>query len=73
MVYSNENQQYELVGITSFRDVCTTEGLFTRVVPFINWILGILENPPPTPLPLPTIPSPAPTIPTTTTPEILGK
>ncbi|CAF1129781.1 unnamed protein product [Rotaria sordida] len=54
MVYSNDSQQYELVGITSFRDVCTTEGLFTRVAPFANWILTILNNPPSTPRPITT-------------------
>ncbi|CAF3016792.1 unnamed protein product [Rotaria sp. Silwood2] len=54
MVYSNNNQQYELVGITSFRNACTTEGLFTRVAPFVNWILTILNNPPPTPPPITT-------------------
>lgn len=48
MMYSNESSQYELVAITSFRNVCTTEGVFTRVEPFSDWILNILENPPAT-------------------------
>ncbi|CAF1122811.1 unnamed protein product [Rotaria sp. Silwood1] len=54
MVFSNDSQQYELVGITSFRNECTTEGLFTRVAPFVNWILTTLNNPPPTPPPITT-------------------
>ncbi|CAF1310617.1 unnamed protein product [Adineta steineri] len=49
MTFSNNTQDYELVGVTSFRSSCTTEGLFTRVAPFLDWISGILENPPPTP------------------------
>ncbi|CAF1279639.1 unnamed protein product [Adineta steineri] len=49
MTFSNNTQDYELVGVTSFRSACTTEGLFTRVAPFLDWISGILENPPPTP------------------------
>ncbi|CAF1277637.1 unnamed protein product [Adineta steineri] len=49
MTFSNDTQDYELVGVTSFRSSCTTEGLFTRVAPFLDWISGILENPPPTP------------------------
>jgi len=54
VIYSNDTQQYELVGITSFRNVCTSEGLFTRIASFADWILTILENPSP---PLPTTPS----------------
>ena len=73
MIYSNEDQRYELVGITSVRSACTTEGLFTRIAPFLDWITEILENPPPTPPPFITFPTAAPTVPTTTTPEILGK
>ncbi len=68
MIFSYDTQEYELVGVTSFRNACITEGLFTRVAPFINWILPILENPPSTPA-LFTLPS---TVPTTTKPEILG-
>ncbi|CAF2120402.1 unnamed protein product [Rotaria magnacalcarata] len=49
MVYSNDSAQYELVAITSFRNACITEGLFTRVIPFVDWILNILKNPPATP------------------------
>jgi len=45
IIYSNNTQQYELVGITGFRNVCTSEGLFTRTAPFADWILTILENP----------------------------
>jgi hypothetical protein len=73
MVYSNENQQYELVGITSYRDECTSEGLFTRIEPYINLILTILNKPPPTPPPEPTIPTLPPSLSTTTPPEIIGK
>jgi hypothetical protein len=71
MIYSNDSQQYELVGVTNFRNICTTEGLFTRVLPFTNWILRILNDPPPTP-PVLTLPTLATTVPTTTPPEILG-
>jgi hypothetical protein len=68
MIYSNVTEQYELVGVTNFRNICITEGLFTRVLPFAEWIWTVLDNPPPTP-PIPTL---ATTIPTTTPPEILG-
>jgi hypothetical protein len=62
MIDSNTTtQQYELVGVTSYRNVCTAEGLFTRIAPYVDWILTILGNPPPTPLPITT------TIRTTTT------
>ena len=67
MIYSNDSQQYELIGITSFRNVCTNEGLFTRIVPFIDWILTTLEHPPPI---FPTV-SPV-TLPTPK-PDVLGK
>ena len=69
-VYSEEDQQYELVGITSYRDACVTDGLFTRIAPFIDWILTVLNTPPPTPPPPPTIP---PTVSTTTPPDSLGQ
>lgn len=72
MIYSEGNQQYELVGITSARLDCTDEGLFSRIAPFMNWITDTLANPPATPPPLPTLPSTRPTVPTTTTPEVLG-
>ncbi|UJR11644.1 hypothetical protein I4U23_015825 [Adineta vaga] len=72
MVYSNESQQYELVGITSYRNKCTTTGLFTRVAPFADWIWGILENPPSTPASVPTIPPRPQTSPITIPPEVLG-
>ncbi len=66
MIYSNDTKKYELVGITSFRNVCTTEGLFTRIAPFVDWILTTLENPPPIPtsstrMPI-TIPTPKPDV-----------
>jgi secreted trypsin-like serine protease len=73
MIYSNDTQQYELVGITSFRNACTSEGLFTRTAPFYDWILTTLANPP----------SPATIFPTFATisigtvptpkPDVLGK
>ena len=72
MIYSEENQQYELVGIISSRLDCTDEGLFTRIAPFINWITDTLADPPATPPPLPTLPPTRPTVLTTTTPEVLG-
>ncbi|UJR14367.1 hypothetical protein I4U23_001363 [Adineta vaga] len=68
MIYSNENQRYELIGITSFRNACLTEGLYTRVLPYLNYIMDIVENPPT----LPTVASPATILSTTTTSEILG-
>ncbi len=71
MIYSNNSQQYELVGIANFRNICTSEGLFTRVKPFASWIWTILNDPPPTP-PVPTLPIIPTTVPTTTPPEILG-
>ncbi len=73
MVYSNETQQYELIGITSYRDACATEGLYTRIAPFIEMILAILKTPPPTPPLPPTMPTLPPTLPTTTPPEIIGQ
>ena len=51
MIYSNDSQQFQLVAVTSFRNVCTTEGLFTRVAPFSDWILTVLDNPPSMPAP----------------------
>lgn len=68
VIYSNDTQQYELVGITIFRNVCTTEGIFTRLIPFLNWIQTILNNPPT----LPTTSTRKPTTATTTKPDILG-
>jgi secreted trypsin-like serine protease len=73
MLYSNQQQRYELVGITSYRDACMTEGLFTRIAPFIELILSILKRPPPTLPPSPTFPTFPPPIPTTTSPDALGK
>jgi secreted trypsin-like serine protease len=70
MIYSNEHEQYEIVGITSYRDACMTEGLFTRIAPFIELIMAILKKPPPTPPLPPTIPTLPPT---TTSPDALGK
>lgn len=69
IIYSKENQQYELVGIASFRNECTTEGLFTRILTFVDWISSTLDNPPP----IPTIPLVPSTAATTTPPENLGK
>ncbi|CAF2519552.1 unnamed protein product [Rotaria sp. Silwood2] len=69
MIYSGTSQQYELVGIGSFRNACATERLFTRIAPFIDWILEMLENLPATLSPIPTFP---PLSSTTTWPEILG-
>ena len=71
MIFSDITQEYELVGIASARNACTTEGLFTRIEPFLEWILDILDSPPPTPLPI-TFPTIAPLESTTTTPEVLG-
>jgi hypothetical protein len=73
MIYSNETQQYELVGITSFRDKCTTEGVFTRIAPYIDLILTILKKPPPSPTPQPTFPTLSPTVSITTSQETTGK
>lgn len=71
MVFSDITQEYELVGIASARNACTTEGLFTRIEPFLGWILDTMDNPPPTP-PSITFPTVAPQGSTTTTPEVLG-
>jgi hypothetical protein len=68
MIYSNNTQQYELVGITGFRNVCTSEGLFTRTAPFVVWILTTLENPPPAP----TLPTIIPITIPTPKPDMLG-
>jgi hypothetical protein len=72
MVYSDDNQQYELVGITSFRNQCLNEGIYTRIYPFTDWILDVLKNPPPTvpPFVFPTIP---PVILPTPQPDVLGR
>jgi secreted trypsin-like serine protease len=72
MIHSNDSQPYELVGITSFRNACTTEGLFTRIEPFANWVLDIVENPPAITLfpPLTNFTTP---IPLTPKPDVLGK
>ena len=51
MIQSNETKEFELVAVIGFRNVCTSEGLFTRVEPFTDWILDILNDPPPTPRP----------------------
>jgi secreted trypsin-like serine protease len=67
--YSNDTQQYELVGITSFRNVCTSEGLFTRTAPFSDWISRILENPPP----LTTLSTRLPVTTPTPKPDVHGK
>ena len=63
MVYSNDTDQYELAGIISFRNVCTTEGLFTRTSPFVNWVLTTLINPPIIiTIGPPTVPTPKPDV-----------
>jgi secreted trypsin-like serine protease len=69
VVYSNDTQQYELVGITSFRNVCISEGLFTRTAPFFDWISRILENPPP----LTTLSTRLPVTTPTPKPDVHGK
>ncbi|CAF2085262.1 unnamed protein product [Rotaria magnacalcarata] len=66
MIYSNFSEQYELVGITSFRNICTSEGLFTRIAPFIDWILATLKSPQPTVPTFPTFTIPTPK------PDVLG-
>ena len=44
MIYSNHTKQYELVAITSFRNACTSEGIFTRTMPYFDWISEVLKN-----------------------------
>lgn len=44
MIYSNQTKQYELVAITSFRNVCASEGIFTRTMPYFDWISEVLKN-----------------------------
>ncbi|CAF4832682.1 unnamed protein product [Rotaria sp. Silwood1] len=73
MVYSNDSLQYELVGITNFRNACTTEGLFTRIAPFIDWILTTLKNPPTTVSPFPTFGTFPPITYRTPKPDVLGR
>ena len=73
MVYSNDTQQYELVGITSYCNASTSGGVFIRTVSFFDWILGILKNPPLPPLPPTTLPTRPPITTPTTKPDILGK
>ncbi|CAF3689343.1 unnamed protein product [Adineta steineri] len=66
MIFSEDIQQYKLVGITGFRNICATEGLFTRVAPFIDWIETSLNNPPPIqtlpPIVTATVPTPGPDV-----------
>ncbi len=45
MIYSNASEKFELVAVTSFRSDCATEGVFTRVAPFANWIWSIINEP----------------------------
>ncbi|CAF1150060.1 unnamed protein product [Adineta ricciae] len=47
MTFDNSTLKFELVAVTSARNACTTEGLFTRVAPFYDWISSVLKNPPP--------------------------
>ena len=47
MTFDNSTLQFELVAVTSARNACTTEGLFTRVAPYNDWISSVLKNPPP--------------------------
>lgn len=72
MSFSYKRQQYKLVGITSYRDECKTEGIYTRIAPYINWILSIINKPPPTPPPPPTFPTLPPTRLTTMPPDVIG-
>lgn len=71
MFYSTDRQQYELVGIIGPRAACLTRGLFTRVGPFVPWIMETMKNPPP-----PTTLFPLFTLPTellsTPGPDLLG-
>ncbi|CAF0979092.1 unnamed protein product [Rotaria sordida] len=70
MIRSSDNLQYELVAITSFRNSCAIEGLFTRTEPFNDWILTTLQNPPTTiqsfitfpTFPILTVPTPKPDV-----------
>lgn len=72
MVYSNATSQYELVGITSARNGCIAEGIYTRVEPFIEWLANTMANPPPTvpPFVFPTIPTVTQVTPK---PDVLGE
>jgi hypothetical protein len=69
MIYSNDTQEYKLVGITSFRNICTSDGIFTLTEPFINWITTTLQNP----VPLSTLLTRIPITIPTPKPDVLGK
>lgn len=71
MIYSNETFDYELVGLTGFRNECLTEGIFTRLYPFLHWINSTMMNPPPTNPPINITFPPFATLPTPK-PDVLG-
>ena len=72
MISSNSIDAYELVAITGFRNECIVEGIYTRVEPFIDWILNTMDNPPPTSAPFTFGTIPPATFPTPK-PDVLGK
>ncbi|UJR23919.1 hypothetical protein I4U23_026891 [Adineta vaga] len=71
MIFNATIEQYELVGVTSFRNSCNPRGLYTRIASFIEWISETLENPPPIPTTPPFLAFTTPTLPTPK-PDVLG-
>ena len=69
MIESNTTNNYEVVAVISHRVNCTTEGLFTRVAPFLDWIDLIMNTRWTVPIPMTT----TPTTRRTTTTNTLGK
>lgn len=52
IIHSTHTRRYELVGVLSLCNSYTSEGIFTRIIPYSNWILEILKSPSPTLPPL---------------------
>jgi len=68
MIESNTTNNYEVVAVISHRVNCTTQGLFTRVAPFLDWIDLIMDTRWTVPIPMTT----TPTTRRTTTTNTLG-
>lgn len=68
MVFHEENKRLELVGVTSVRNECLSEGIYTRTKLVNDWIIRLIENPPAPP----TLPTIAPVTFPTMRPDQLG-
>ena len=44
IIYSTDAQQYELVAIVNSCNVCTSEGIFTQIIPYSDWISEIMKS-----------------------------